>query len=140
MAKIRLEDHSEPIRKAIKEETARALKKAAMMVEGRAILRSPTDGGNLRSSITHEVISDDTAIVGTNVEYAAYLEFGTGIYAEDGKGRKTPWSYEDKDGNWVTTRGMKPQPYLRPAFDESKKDIKEILSQAIDDGVRRGAK
>ena len=34
------------------------------------------DTGNLRNSITHTT-DDDAAYVGTNVEYAGYVEFGT---------------------------------------------------------------
>lgn len=41
---------------------------------------APVDTGRLRSSITHEVGGDAEGIVarvGTNVEYAAHLEYGT---------------------------------------------------------------
>ena len=37
---------------------------------------------------------------------------GTGIYATDGKGRKTPWTYRDEDGNFHRTVGVRPKPYM----------------------------
>lgn len=33
--------------------------------------------GNLRNSITHQQINENTEAVGTNVEYAPYVELGT---------------------------------------------------------------
>lgn len=47
-----------------------SLEAASLIVEGDAVLRCPVDTGNLRGSITHSVISDDEARIGTNVEYA----------------------------------------------------------------------
>lgn len=49
-------------------------------VEGAAKRLCPVDTGRLRSSITHELAKDAQGIVGTvgtNVEYAAYVELGT---------------------------------------------------------------
>ncbi len=47
---------------------------AALIVEGEAVMRCPVDTGNLRASITHDV-GEDEAKVGTNVEYAPYVEY-----------------------------------------------------------------
>lgn len=87
--------------------------------------------GNLRNSITHETVSDNGTVVvavGSDVEYAPYVELGTGVYAADGKGRKTPWRYQDKDGKWHSTRGMPPRPFLRPAVENHKEEYKQILA------------
>lgn len=35
----------------------------------------PVDTGRLRSSISHAVINEEYTIIGTNVEYAQYVEF-----------------------------------------------------------------
>ena len=83
------------------------------------------DTGRLRNSITHAT-DDDSAYIGTNVEYAIYVELGTGIYASEG-GRSTPWSYKDDEGNWHTTVGMKPRPYLAPAVQEHVDEYKELV-------------
>ena len=48
--------------------------------------------------------------------YAEFIEFGTGIYNQKGDGRTTPWRYQDREGNWHTTRGGRPYPFIRPAW------------------------
>jgi HK97 gp10 family phage protein len=58
----------------------KALTKRAISTVRHAKRMCPVDTGRLRSSITHEVGGDAegmVARVGTNVEYAKYLEYGT---------------------------------------------------------------
>src|SRR5262245_3696852 len=70
--------------------------RAAITVENRSKQLSPTDTGRLRGSITHHVDSAALPLwakVGTNVQYAPYMEFGTGIFNEGpsgGSGRHFP--------------------------------------------------
>lgn len=52
------------------------LQKAIMTVEGDAKKGCPVDTGRLRSSITSR-IEESTGVIGTTVEYASYVEFGT---------------------------------------------------------------
>lgn len=89
-----------------------------------------TPTGNLRNSITH-IVKDDTCYVGTNNEYAIYNELGTGVYAEGGKGRKTPWMYRDDQGNVHITRGMKPLHFLKNAVMNNIKEYKSIFEQYL---------
>lgn len=59
---------------------ARELSRAAIRVEHRAKQLCPVDTGRLRSSITWALATDSVgllAIIGSNVHYAAYVEFGT---------------------------------------------------------------
>lgn len=71
-----------PAVKAAKDEAIqRALEKIGLAGESYAKLnleRAPrrVDTGRLRNSISH-THDDDTAYIGTNVEYAPYVEFGT---------------------------------------------------------------
>lgn len=67
----------------------KALTKCALIVEADAKVNCPVDTGLLRSSITHQVYAD-YAEVGTNYEYAPFVCFGSGLFAEAGDGRKTP--------------------------------------------------
>jgi HK97 gp10 family phage protein len=105
-------------------------------VEGDAKLRCPVYLGNLRNSINHKVDEEELSVtIGTNVEYAPYVEFGTGEYAEDGNGRKGGWFVgtvfniaTHKATGGFFTLGNKPQPFLRPALIENKKSIKTILN------------
>jgi HK97 gp10 family phage protein len=99
-------------------EVGRAVQKSAIKVEGEAKkkFRSQNEAsepgepprvqtGRLRSSITHRMESETEALVGTNVEYGFWLEFGTSR--------------------------MPKHPFLIPAFDESKEKIKEWIQQAM---------
>lgn len=90
-------------------------------------------GGNLRLSNGYRVDqSQDQVIVGNSAEYAIYVEKGTGKYAEDGTGRKTPWAYTDeKTGELVWTEGQHPQPFIRPAFENNQAQIKQILKRTM---------
>lgn len=112
-----------------------AMGKACALVEGEAKKKAPKDNGELRRSIQYEVQNDGGDIVGvvfTPLEYAPYVEFGTGLYAEDGNGRKdVPWCYQDDEGEWHSTRGQHPQPFLRPALHENKETILRILKGGL---------
>jgi len=79
---------------------SRALEKSAIVVEGDAAALCAVDTGNLRESIRREV-GEKEAIVGTNTNYAPYLEYGTS--------------------------NMKAQPYLRPALIKNKNKILGIF-------------
>lgn len=61
-------------------EVARDLQRRALQVERAAKQLCPVDTGRLRSSITNEIGQDGeglVAVIGTNVEYAPYVELGT---------------------------------------------------------------
>ena len=83
------------------------------------------DTGRMRNSISHTVVGD-TAFIGSNLEYAVWHEVGTGIYADDGKGRKSPWAYKDSKGVWHNTKGLKPIHFLRNAISEHKDEYEQI--------------
>lgn len=90
------------VRKNIDDATEKALDMVGVFVEGEAVIRCPVDTGNLRGSITHKV-RENKVVVGTNVEYAPYVEFGT---------------YK-----------AKAQPYLRPAVDKNRSKIKTLFNE-----------
>lgn len=61
-------------------EIARDLQRRALQVDRAAKQLCPVDTGRLRSSITNQLGADAeglVAVVGTNVEYAPYVELGT---------------------------------------------------------------
>lgn len=114
----------------------RALKQgitdACLDIETKAKQNVPVKSGELRRRLESEIEESGrtiTGIVGTNLEYAPYVEYGTGLFSSKGNGRRTPWSYEDEEGNWHTTTGQKPQPFLTPAYNEDK--ILEYLEDAL---------
>lgn len=56
----------------------REIKRSALNVVNGAKRRAPVDTGRLRNSLTHEIDADGLdARIGTNVEYAPHVEFGT---------------------------------------------------------------
>ena len=115
----------------------KALNKSCLAVENEAKKQCPVDTGDLRNSITHEV-EDNVGYIGTNKEYAPYVEFGTGIFASEGNGRDTPWSYQDDEGNWHTTVGQKPQPFLEPAARIKKKLVIKVFNDEINRQIQNG--
>lgn len=142
------------------------MKVACAQVERTAKQKAPKGKGSdeaigLRNSITSKVETIGgivTGIVYTPLEYAPYVEYGTGIHAEKG-GRKGYWIYvknstkKSKDGgkNYTLeeakevvaimrekgleafyTNGRKPQPFMRPALNENRENIKRILKGATE--------
>lgn len=113
-----------------------AMNRACALVEREAKINAQGLGGegSLAGSIKSKVEIDDTDIKGviyTPLEYAPYVEYGTGLFAEE-KGRTdVPWSYQDDKGEWHTTSGRHPTPYMRPALDENREQILRILKEGL---------
>jgi len=79
----------------------------AIEIETEAKMKCPVDTGRLRSSIVAMTDRDKmAALVGTNVEYAAYVELGT--------------------------NNQQPQPFLYPAFFNNAKKMFERLTKILD--------
>lgn len=124
----------------------KAVELGGAVIQGHIKLLCPVgDSGDLRRSITVNTERDEDggykAVIGTNLEYAPYVEFGTGIHSTKA-GRQDAWCYYDpeseyanKDG-FVWTKGSKPQPFMYPGFEQGKNEanavaiakIKEVLS------------
>lgn len=98
----------------------RGLLKAAHRVRVRAVLLCPVrpkNGGGLRDSIQVTKKAALTVAVGTNKEYAPYVEYGTGTLGDPSVPHtdKKSWCYKGEDGEWYTSHGQEAQPFLRPA-------------------------
>lgn len=107
-----------------------ALGTCCAIVEKSAKQKAPKDTGALRRSITSKV-EDNKGIIFTPLEYAPYVEYGTGLFAESGGRKDVPWNYQDDEGKWHSTSGQKPQPFMRPALEENKALIKQILKEEL---------
>ena len=84
-----------------------ALEEMGLVAQGYAQDLCPVDTGRLVSSIKHGVISDEKcAYIGTNVEYAAYVELGTSRMAA--------------------------QPYLKPAVNDHVNEYRDILKNRLE--------
>ncbi len=113
----------------IVQDTAVHMKKACLVVERDAKINCPVDMGVLRASITSDVMIDISGIegvIGSNLAYAPYVHNGTGIYAINGDGRKTPWVYKTPKGTFYT-EGQKAVPFLEYAKIFNMDKIERIL-------------
>lgn len=106
VANVTFESHLGEFLDAMPEQIEQALIAIGMMAETHAKEECPVDTGRLRNSITHEVdMNDQAAIIGSNVEYAAYVELGTSR--------------------------QKAQPYLRPAAENYGSEYKALVESAL---------
>jgi len=99
----------------------------------------PVDTGLLQSSITANVtrgiqlamaggpISDSLfavqGVIAPHTDYASYVEYGTGQ-----RGSPAPYAHTDKPG-------MRAQPYMRPALDEHREDVIDLVRYALKDAL-----
>ncbi len=130
---VNFKDNSGAVLSAFHSAVEKALEECGLVAEGYAKKLAPVDTGNLRNSISHKVDPEEPAVyIGSNSLYAAYQEFGTGIYTEGG--RDTPWVYQDEKGNWHWTRGNKAQPFLKPAVADHARQYRQIIEQELKNG------
>ena len=101
-------------------------------VAGKAKEKVGVGTGALRAdtrSLGVEIVGDEVhGAVGNSLEHAIYHHQGTGIYAVNGDGRKTPWSYDDpKTGEEIWTKVSKPNPYLKDTIEQEQGNIAKWL-------------
>lgn len=101
---MNVEDNFDEIRRDLERANRRGLKAVAMSLEGYAKSGTPVDTGRLKGSINHRT-TEDSAIVGTNVEYSEYVEYGTSR--------------------------QKAQPFMRPALYDNDDRMKSLYSKFI---------
>lgn len=125
---------------------------ATKLVHAQAKALAPVDTGNLAGSIRMEVKKSGKNLIGrvyTNVQYAPYVEFGTGstgqgTYPYKVKGlklsyRDTPWVYTPDGGEtFYRTNGQEAQPYMYPAIKQNEKNIKKLFKQGVGNVVKGG--
>lgn len=103
-------DNTDEVKNAVSDAILAALEAIGLTAEGYAKLLCPVDTGRLRNSISHAVDEDEkTVYIGTNVEYAPYVELGTSR--------------------------TKAQPYLKPAATNHNDEYRAIIERYLKDGV-----
>lgn len=110
-----VQDAFRDVKASLRIAIVKALRRGALIVEGEAKRLCPVDTGRLQGSITSDMVNDHTIAVGTNVEYASYVEYGT--------------------------RYQSAQPYLRPARDSREQEVREAVGAHIEhalDAIREG--
>ena len=68
-------DNTNEVLAALERAKRRGLEAIGLTAEGYAKRETPVDTGRLRNSISHAT-DDEAAYIGTNVEYAPYVELG----------------------------------------------------------------
>lgn len=121
----------------IEQSTQKALLKGGAVFESGAKEHCPVDTGQLRESIHTEAKDARTVTVGTNCEYAVFVEYGTGPKGDPSIPHTTKkyWRYHDADG-WHTSHGQPPQPFMRPAFSEGKGNVVDAVKESIREDVK----
>ncbi len=110
-----------------------SVRAGGLVVEKYAKDKVPRWTGNLSRSIHVEIVEVTpifaAAIIGTDVEYAAQVEFGGTI-----KAKNAPYLvFKTRDGQWHKVKSVTqvPQPYLRPALDEHIEEVVAAMSETF---------
>lgn len=89
-------------------------------------------GGRLRGSISVEFSNNGFAAkVGTNVYYAAFVEFGTGV-----RGASSSVLYLPDSWKYGSRPGQSAQPYLYPAFAAEKPHFERRVEKEVPDAFK----
>lgn len=120
MAGVEFRDNSAEVLEGLSEAMLRALERVGMQAEGYAKDLCPVGtpestgkpgyiGGTLKNSISHKVDDAEQAVyIGTNVEYAPYVELGT--------------------------VKMDAQPFLKPAAADHRQTYQNIVEDELKNG------
>jgi len=144
-------EHADVIRRALKDPQMvmgpirSFLQKSGFTVEGQAKENAPVDTGRLRSSITSRV-AEHQVFIGSNVEYAPYVEFGTDPHFPPLDAMQ-PWARRHgfpagRSGAFlvaqaIARRGTRARAFLKPALESSAGAIKGFLGAAAREIERR---
>lgn len=118
----------------------KSVNKQINFVKGEAKLLCPVDSGRLKNSITGVVKDTSTGISGTvstNVEYAPYVEFGTG---QKGENSPSPPKYEGELGYRSDWNGQPAQPFIYPALKNNEEKVIKSVKEELKKEIRRIAR
>lgn len=116
-----VDSHVDEVINALQSQKKRVLKEWGMVAEAYASDYCPVDTGRLRGSITYDT-DDDTMYVGTNVEYAPYIELG---HSQE-VGRYVPAL-----GKRLVSPVVPAQPFLRPAIEDHISEYEQIAREEL---------
>lgn len=158
---IRFTDNRAQIKSGLQHAIDTAMKESLLVLEAEIKSNAKVISGGLRNSINYQIkgTGDKTVgFIGSPLEYAKYVEYGTGEKAEKGAGRKGYWvfvkgstgmgasrgkSYTLQEAKQIMaimrrdgkeayyTNGIKPQKFFRGAFENKKDAVKAILAKRL---------
>jgi len=97
--------HKQKVLSAVDQAITRGLEICGGKAESYAKKLCPVKTGRLRNSIAHAQVDERTEVIGSNVEYAPYVELGT--------------------------HKRKPKPFLRPAAENHSTEYKAIIQTEL---------
>lgn len=118
------------------------LGRGAENIRGAVVDLTPTGyTGNLKNKIIAQQEKFMQWVVETNVEYAVFVEFGTGKLGDPSVPHtsKESWTYySDALKRFVTTHGQEPAAMFRTGFDQAHKQAFRIVENGIKEIIRHG--
>ncbi|MGV9579728.1 HK97-gp10 family putative phage morphogenesis protein [Streptomyces sp. NPDC003509] len=115
------------------DDVKRAVERTRIGVQNEARRRAPVDTGRLRSSIVSRSEGSGRTVgyvVGTNVNYAAAVEYGTAPHVIKPKNKKALyWPGARHPVAQVNHPGTRAQPFMRPAVELAEMFFRANLSQ-----------
>ena len=124
MPDVQLDDNRVTVKNALQSAAVAFLHEAAGELVTQWQRRTRVDTGQTKGSEQYQVEEYKLeAYIGSPLENAIWEEFGTGEYALNNDGRKTPWRYKDRKGQWHTTHGKSGTRALFSAFNSTKSKI-----------------
>ncbi len=112
----------------------KALGRGGARIQAAVKMLTPVDTGNLVNKIVlnHEKMMEYA--VTTNVEYAVYVEYGTGKLGDPTVPHtsKDSWTYySEKLQKYITTHGQKPAHMFTKGFSQAHKTAFEIVRKEV---------
>ena len=128
-----IREHKKDYPEILKAVTYPFLERAAVIVEETAKRLCPYITGNLKGSINREV-SPTEAVVGTNVDYAEWVEYKTRPHIIPGPAKIPGVGWRRN----INHPGTAEQPFMRPAIDQNRKKLTQLLGEMIIAKMVRG--
>ena len=136
MAQVEFQDFSVKVKDALDDSMNQFLEAAANEIQSQAQRNSDFAPRSLKGGWTHVVDeSKKTATIGHPAQLAIWMEFGTGEYALEGKGRKGYWVYV-KGNNSV----QESSPGKARTLEEAKRAVAILRDQGLDAYYTKGQK
>ena len=117
----------------------RALGQGATRMQAQIKLLTPVDTGNLRDKIVWNHVKMMEYTIETNVEYAIFVEFGTGMLGDPAVPHtsKDHWTYySEKLQQFVTTHGQEPASMFTIGFSMTYKQVFDIVRAEVHAVIR----
>lgn len=104
----------------------RFLDRGAFFIQSAARVEAPVDTGRLRNSIAVDAPDNRSRLIGTNVTYAPFQEFGTRPHFVPRQHIGT-WARRHGFGDTGIMVSGKAQPFMKPAADQAESAIRSMV-------------